>query len=322
MSRRIIIFGAVIAAVALLWSAAWLWLAGEVRNQVALLASGDGYAAPTLTCGRLDVTGYPFRFNLACGNAVIVSGDQSFALPELRAAALIFQPTLFHLAATGPLTMKDAYLGGESRLDWQTLEGSLRLADWRIQRLSLVADTLAWSDTLMTERLIATAAAAEVHLTDLPELHDDAAGLAALAGYLGIETIVAPDAAIADGQFGASLEITGLPDDLRAVGDEPLRQWQAAGGRVTLTEVKGQDGADDVTITGELGLGATGLAEGTLEVASKGLGQRFATMVPPELQPLLFGAPGPDGTSSQRLTIANGLVFVGLVPVFGLPALF
>ena len=45
-------------------------------------------------------------------------------------------------------------------------------------------------------------------------------------------------------------------------------------------------------------------------------------MLAPEMQPLIFGAPGDDGTSHQRLTIANGVLFLGMLPAFGFAPLF
>src|SRR5215218_8645414 len=97
--RRFVIFGVVIAAIVLIWSGGWLYLSNEIRTQVTALSTADGTTAPKVTCGKLDVGGYPFRFNLTCADATIVSGDLAFALPQIEAAALVFQPTLFHTRA-------------------------------------------------------------------------------------------------------------------------------------------------------------------------------------------------------------------------------
>ena len=78
------------------------------------------------------------------------------------------------------------------------------------------------------------------------------------------------------------------------------------------------DGEDSATITGEIALNAGGLAEGNIELASRGLLERSASLVPPEIQPILFGSPGDDGTYRQRFTITNGVAFAGMLPIFGL----
>jgi hypothetical protein len=321
--RRFVIFGAVIAAAVLIWSAGWLYLSNDIRTQAGLLAGNDGYAAPRLTCGRLDVGGYPFRFNVTCAGATVVSGDVTVSVPQLEAAALVFQPSLFHMRAVGPATVEDAYLGGQNRIDWTNLEGSLRLIDWkRIGRLSVVADNVAWSDTLVTETLLGSATRAELHLVDAPAKHDPATGRATLEAYAMLDGTAIPAWTVADGDLTATLEITQLPDNLFAPPPEPIRDWQTAGGRIEIVEIKGIDGEDTITVTGEVGLNGEGLAEGTVEIVSQGIAARSAALIAPEYQALVFGNPGEDGLSRQRLTVANGILFLGMLPAFGIPPLF
>lgn len=320
--RRFVIFGAAIAAVVLIWSAGWLYISNEIRTQVGLFAANDGYAAPRLTCGRLEIGGFPFRFNVTCSMVTVVAGDITLEVPRIEAASLVFQFGLYHARLTGPATVRDAYLGGQSRIDWDSLEGSLRLVDWRIGRLSLVGTNLAWSDTLVTETPIAHAASAALHLVDLPERHDEAQGRADLAGYLELDGAAIPAWTVADGNLTASVEITKVVDDVRLLPLEPVRDWQAAGGRIAITEIKAWEADDTITLTGDVGLNATGLAEGTIEIASKGIAERSAAFLAPEMQPLIFGIAGEDGLNRQRFTLANGVVFIGMLPAFGIPPLF
>jgi hypothetical protein len=321
--RRFVIFGAVIAVIVAIWSAGWLVIAGQIRTEVDRLALNDGQTAPRLACGTLNVAGYPFRFNITCADATITAGDLSFALPRIEAAALVFQPTLYHVRGASPLTVKDAFLGGENRIAWTSLEGSLRLADWsRLARLSLVADEAAWADTLVTETLIGSATRAELHLIDVPARHDPAAGRAVLEGYLLLDGTAIPSWTVADGDLTATVELTGLPDSLLALPADPLRDWQAAGGALTITEIKAWEGEDTVTVTGEMSLSAEGLANGTIEIVSQGVANRTAAAMPPELQPLIFGFPGEDGTSRQRLSFTNGLLIIGMLPILQIPPLF
>lgn len=319
--RRFVIFGAVIAVVVALWSAGWLYVSNEIRNQAALLAQGNGQDQPKLTCTRLDVGGYPFRFNVTCAEATVVSGDITVAVPQIEAAALVFQPTLFHMRAIGPATIEDAYLGGRSRIDWTNLEGSLRIADWkRIGRLSLVADNAAWLDTLVTETLLESTTRAELHLVDVPAKHDAAAGRATLEGYVLLEGVVVPPWSVTDANVTATLEITKVTDNLLALPEEPLRDWQAAGGRVTVSELKAVEHETTVTVTADLGLTPEGLAEGTIEIASSGIAGR--SFLPPEWQPMIFGPVGEDGFNRQRLMITNGVLYLGMLPFFAFEPFF
>ena len=195
------------------------------------------------------------------------------------------------------MTIDDAYLGGKNEVSWQNLEGSLRIADWtRIGRLSLVADNAAWSDTLVTETLIGSANRAELHLVDVPGEHDarrprDARGLPAARRRRDPRLDRHRRRSHRDRRRSPR-----LPDNLLALPADPIRDWQAAGGRIAITEIKGTEGDDTITVTGDLGLNADGLAEGTIEIASKGIAERTTSMLAPEMQPLIFGAPGDDGT--------------------------
>lgn len=321
--RRFVIFGAAIAIVVALWSAGWLYISNEVRTQIGLLAEGGVEGQPILTCGRLDVGGYPFRFNVTCADAAILSGDLSVTVPTIEAASLVFQPTLYHVRAIGPATVEDAFLGGRNRIDWTNLEGSLRIADWtRIGRLSLIADNAAWTDTLVTETLIGSATRAEVHIVDMPAKHDATAGLATLEGYALLDGAAIPAWTVTDGDLNATVEASNLPDNLFALPADPVREWQAAGGRLAITEIKGLDAEDTITVTGDLGLNAEGLAEGSIEIVSKGIAERSSAVIAPEMQPLIFGSPGEDGLNRQRFTIVNGIIFIGMLPAFGIPPFF
>lgn len=222
--RRFVIFGAVIAAVVLVWSAGWLYISNEVRTQVRLLAQNDGYAAPQVTCGTLDVAGYPFRFNLTCAGATVVSGDITVGVPTIEVAALVFQPTLVHVRAIGPATIEDAFLGGQNEVTWTNLEGSIRATDWkRLGQLSIVADSVTWSDTLVSRTLLGSATRAELHLVDVPAKHDETAGRAALEGYVLLDGTAVPAWTVANGKVTATVEVSGLPDNLFALPADPVR---------------------------------------------------------------------------------------------------
>src|SRR5690606_26107487 len=108
MKKRIIILGSVVVAVIVLWSAAWLVLAGMVRQQVDALALADGVSEPTITCGTLDVGGYPFRFDVDCETARVVSGDIAVDVPGIRASVRVYAPFHVLASAKGPLQLSDS----------------------------------------------------------------------------------------------------------------------------------------------------------------------------------------------------------------------
>lgn len=323
MRGRIITLGGVVAVVLVLWAAAWIVISGIVRTNVEALALADGETSPRVTCGRLDIGGFPFRFDVVCAHAGIVSGDTAVAVADLRASVLVYQPFHVLVFAQGPAGIEDAFTGSRRRLDWEKLEASLRLSDWRIARASVVVDKPVWTDTLAGETEVARAEHAEFHLVDVPGAHDAAAGTAALEVYSTVAGLDAPLFEIAGGQGAIEAEITGLPDDVRTLGEgEPLKRWQAAGGQLKLISAKGNDTNHSFDISGAVALDAAGRPDGQLSIATKGIVEKLGGLVPPELQGLILGAPAEDGSYKQVVTLKSGVVFSGIMPAGVLPALW
>lgn len=323
MKRRIIILGTIVLVAVLAWTAGWFYLANEVRRNVTALANADGVAAPRIACEQLGVGGYPFRLDVTCTGGSYLDGDLSATLSELRASVRVYSPFHVQLFARGPVDFADAFTGSRSRVDWQDLEASVRLSDWRIARASLVAEAPVWTDTLAGEVPLANASHAEFHLVDDPAKHDPAAQTAALDAYATVTGLVSAGFAIDQGQGTLEAEITGLPDDVRAFGEpEPLRRWQAAGGQLQIVSLKGNDADQSLDVSGLLALDPQGRANGSLNIASKGIAELVAPLVPEQLRGLVLGGPAEDGTYSQVLTIHSGAVLSGIIPVGMIPPLW
>ncbi|MDR3474873.1 MAG: DUF2125 domain-containing protein [Devosia sp.] len=320
--RRITILAIVLVIIVGGWSAAWLYASKLIRDNVAQLADADGQTTPKLVCDRLDIGGYPFWFDVSCGNLTVTQGDLSANVPEVRASLLVYDP--FHVVgiATGPLSYADAFTGSKRRLDWKTLEASARLTGWRIARISIVADSPVLTNTIGGDVLIGKASHAELHLLDIPEQYDAAKGMAGLALYAKTDDINAPGIQINDGMSTLEADISGLSDDIRTYGDlNAIRRWQVAGGKIKLVGLKGSDGAQDVGVVGTLGLDDKMRPEGQLTVDSKGLVERVSGMVPEQWRPIIIGNPGPDGSYHEVLNFTNGLAFSGVVPLGAVPPL-
>ncbi len=331
--RKFIVLFAVVVIVAAAWSGAWLYGAAQIRAAVASLGAGDGNANPKVTCGLLNVSGFPFRFDIECAEATIISGDTTTTLAGMKATLLAYNPTQAKLSWLGPITYADAFSGAQSRIDFTAAEGSVRLKPrdllhglsgegWRIGRVSIIADGVTWTDTVLEDRTALSAEHLEAHLIDMPERHDAEAGVAALAAYATLNGSTAPDLGIAGGDLSLEAEVSGLPDDLRTLGEEDaLRQWQTAGGALRLVSLNGQAGEEFIESSGTFALDAGGRLDGTAELRSKGLVERIGSMLPSEWQAIILGTKGPDGSYSQTLTIKAGVVFSGLVPIVMIPPL-
>jgi len=323
MKKRIIILLCVVVAVVGLWSAAWLVLAGMVKQNIDLLAQADGVETPRVTCETLNISGFPFRFDADCVNTRIVSGDVVVDVPGIRASIRVYAPTHLLASALGPLQFSDNFTGTRNGVTWSTLEASVRLDNWRIARASVSAKDVVWSDTLFGNAVIAQSPLAEVHLFDIPEQHDAERHVAALAGYARANNVSYPGMTLTDTNAEVQLEMSGLPDDVRNWGDPMLLPAiQQAGGRLNVVSIHATDGNSTLDASGGIGIDDQALLDGQLAISSTGVAERIGPMIEEPWRTLVLGTPGQDGVYTNQLTFKAGAVFSGLVPIASVPPLY
>lgn len=321
--KRFVFLIIAVAVVVVLWTGAWFFAAGEATKYVKSFAEADGVTTPKVTCDSFSLGGYPFGFDLTCTGATVVSGDITVTVKGLKATALVYRPTHVLIFAEAPLSIADAFTGSQRRLDFSDLEASARLEGWRVGRVSLVADKLKWNDTLVGDRLLGSASHLEAHLIDIPEQHDAAKHLAALAAYSKLDDVAAPGFDISNGVTSFEAELNGLPDDVRSYGDPGLLQRiQKAGGIFKLVGLKGEDADSRFDASGTLGLDQSGRIEGQLKLSSKGIVERLDGLIPENLKGLMLGGQAADGSYAQTINIRAGIVFSGLVPTAVIPPLY
>lgn len=321
--KKIIALGVVIAVLVAGYGAVWLWAAGQATDYVKSLETADGETMPRVTCGNLAISGFPFGFDVSCTNATVVTGDVTVTLAGLRAAAEVYRPTHVLLFAQSPVQLDDAFTGSKSRVDFASAQASVRLEGWRLGRASLVVTEPVWNDTVLEDRLLARASKLEAHLIDEPGKYDKEKGLATLANYILVEGLDAPASQIGNGQSTFEAEISNLPDDVRTYGDaDLLKRWQAAEGKFVISGFKGGDATSSFDASGTLGLDGAGRVEGQVQLHSNGVVERLGPMIPPEYKGWIVGTQAADGSYSQTLNIAAGVVFSGLMPTGMIPPLF
>ena len=323
MKKRIIILGSVVVFVLLAWSVAWFVLAGIVRQNVEALAQADGVNEPRLACETLGVGGFPFRFDVECQTAEITSGDFTVAVPDIRASVRAYAPTHLLASARGPVEIADNFTGTRNRVTWSTLDASIRVADWRIARLSISGKDVVWSDTLFGDNTIAQTALAELHLFDIPEQHDAERHLASLAGYLRTQDLTYPAVTLSNATAEVELELTGMPDDIRNWSDPNLLPvLQANGSELRIVSVHATDADATLDADGKLALDPQGLVNGQIAIRSTGVAERIGPMIEEPWRTLVLGTPGADGTYANQLNFSGGVMSSGLVPVTAIPPLF
>lgn len=320
--KKIIALGVVVFGLVALYGLAWLWAAGQATAYVKSLETADGVDAPRVVCSNFAISGFPFGFDANCEGATVETGDVTITLGGLKAAVEVYRPTHVLFFAQSPASISDAFTGSSGRIDFVRGQASVRLDNWRIGRASLVIDEPRLTDTVLEDRPLANATRLEAHLIDQPGKHDASKGLASLAQYVKIDGLDAPGWQVARGEAQLEAEITNLPDDMRVYGDaDLLRRWQDAGGRFVLTGLKGGDSVGSFEASGTLGLDSAGRAEGQLKLHSNGIVERLAPLFPPDYQGWIVGTQAADGSYSQTLNIAAGVVFSGLVPTGIIPPL-
>jgi hypothetical protein len=332
--RRFALLLGVVLLVAGLWSAGWLFGAGAIKSSIADLSENDGVNGPKVTCGRLNVSGFPFRFDVECADVTIVSGDQTTTVAGVKATFLVYNPTQAKLSALAPVTLTDAFSGARSRVDFTAAEGSARLttanlwrgvtsaAGWRIARVSVVADQVQWTNTILDDRLAFSADHLDLQILDAPEQHRPADGTATLATFTTLTNVAAPDLGVAGGEVALEAELTGLPDDVRNFGaPDATRTWQAAGGQLKVVSLKGTAGEEFIESDGTLALDSGFRLDGQVNLRSRGLVERIGPVLPEEWRGLVLGGQAADGSYSQTVTIKAGVVFSGLIPITMIPPL-
>lgn len=321
--KRIIVLLVVVVLVIAVWSGGWLFLSGEVRKNILALADADGVTTPRLTCDTLGISGFPFHFDADCVNAQVVDNDMVIDVARLRASVLVYRPTHVLASALGPVKVEDAFTGSQNTLEFVGLEASARLDGWRIARISVSGRDLEWSDTLMEKTLIAKSALVDLQIGDIPEQHDAERGLAALAGYFQARDLIAPGFTIADGNAEIEVEVNGLPDDVRQLGEpNVLGNWRAAGGQLKLTSLHASDADSDLKANGNLTLDPQGLLDGQIDIASTKVAERIEPYLMEPYRTLVLGNPAPDGSHANVLNFRGGNVYSGLLPIASLPPLF
>lgn len=323
MRKFAVLFIAIILVVGA-WTGGWFWAAAEARSQIGNLALNDGETSPRITCGTLNVSGFPFRLDVECIDGTLTQLDTTITLAGLRASVLVYNPTHMLVSAKAPLAIDDAYSGARSRVDFTELQASARLvsrdtlegftgAGWRIANISLVADGVTWNDTVVDDMLRMSADRIEAHLVDLPEGRDKAARIAMLGAYATLAGLDLPQLGVTDGQSTFEAKLDKLPDDLlEFTAPDAIRNWQARGGKLALVKWQGTQAEPDerFEVTGEVTLDAIGRANGQVTYVTRGVLDRLLAgfQVPPLQIAAFKGLPGPDGTSTNTLGIADGRV--------------
>ena len=262
-------------------------------------------------------------------------GDKTIVLKAkaMLAVAQVYQPDLVIAEATGPMTV--ATSAGEALYvaDWKLLQASVRGRPRAPERMSLVVDSpkleraggpggesVARADRLEAYARRSPGSDAENPVFDLTAKTTN-----------GSVSIVA---AIADKPFDAEafVILRGVRDFAAKPMPQRLREWQAAGGRIELTNARFKQGEALAVAKGEIGLSEQGRLDGSIALTLAGL-DHVATMLLGQggsgrmglLAGLsMLGRAELEGRRavSMPLKFRDGRVFFGPIPVGQVGALY
>ena len=321
VSRKFAWLAGAIVAAGILWTIGWYFFAAKIEDRLpSTLAQIVGPGA-TAECTNADVRGYPFRVGLFCEALSYTNAAEGITTTAgaFRSAAQIYRPQHAVAEVDGPLVLDAS--GLTLRADWQLLQTSVQAVGDGLDRGSIDARNTSFDidGTGLTQRLALQADRITAHARRNGVDLDVAAYSENLRN-----TLVAGLNAKA---FAFEATLYGQSDMLR-VPFTPLNgPFAAVLHRVTIEF----DATSSLELAGPLQVGANGRLSGNLELTISNV-QQLSELVAgfnPESADLIgrFGPmiaaldtrPGDDATTLP-LTISNGQVSLGIIPLGELPA--
>lgn len=141
-ARRFVWLAAGIVLFGVFWTTGWHLIAGRIEAQLpASLQQMAGQQARA-ECSNAEVRGYPFRFGLFCDSLGYTNTRTGVRadIGALRSAAQFYRPNHIVSEVDGPLAFSSP--AGEGRIDWQALQSSIFATPGGLDRGSLDGRTI------------------------------------------------------------------------------------------------------------------------------------------------------------------------------------
>lgn len=330
---------------AALWSAGWFYAAHRADGIMTAWMEREAREGRSYACGERNVGGFPFRIEVRCDDLTIdlneAAGPVRLTAQHVLAVAQIYQPDLIIAEATGPMTVSVPGGGGaaaqEYVAEWRLLQASLRGRPQDLRRLSIVVDEPALSQpgaAAAASTPVARAGRLEFHV-----MRDDAEYGRPVLNLAGRTSgaLVAMAPTLADRQFNAEMTavLSGAEDlAARLPLAERLRRWQAANGRLQVTNVRMEQEDALATATGIVSLTGDGHLDGRFDLKLAGLDHVTRLALGPEAAAggtagllaglSLLGRADLEGRRAVAVPLAfrEGRVFFGPIPVARTEPLF
>lgn len=307
---------AIVLCVVLAYTLAWFYGANRIGSELDQLETTS--AQPQISCANRSITGFPFRYDVDCANAVLISEDQQLTIKSVKATVRVYNPTHLIAFADGPIFWKDDFNGSERELEFSSLQISARL-NWSldIERISAIGEDLKLFDTVITPIQLANAKTIEAHLIATRNADSGLQAFFRVADANHIEL------ATQSANLAIELEATNINRNVANWSyPDILRQWQTANGELVIHALDFSANDMRFTANGTLNLDQLGQLNGKVTTQSKGLVELFDPEAYGLLAPTIFGVANAEGEYKSLWQANAGTVSIGVAPLFFVPALF
>lgn len=300
------------------YSAAWVYVAGELENRTEATLAGLNRDGVTAECANPTARGYPFRIGLYCDSLGYGDANRQVDVSAggLRTAAQVYQPMLALAELDGPLSLSAP--GVEPLFfDWDNLRASVRLARPLPQRLSLVADGLSGRTNPSQGNPVS------LFRVDHTEGHLRPNG--ADVDWAGSFTNLAIDARLVEGRKLPVMNGAGdatLKNGVALIGS-PAKNLR--GQSVELRQVDLSSGDAGVSLSGPVSVGEDGLIDASLTIRIRNptaLAAILAEAMPEAKNQITNGFAGLAVLGKEPtlpLKIVKGKASLGFIPLGDIP---
>ena len=347
------------------WSWLWYYAAGKAEAAIEGWRAREAKSGRVYTCGSQTVGGYPFRFELNCdaASALFSSSQPPIEIKSsgILIAAQIYQPTLLISEFHGPLTIADPGQAPSIVVNWKLAQSSVRGTPAAPERVSLVFDRpVVDRMTGGSPQHLLVAKHIEIHgrMVEGSAANNPVIEVAVRLGQTSAPGWHPAAETPIDAVVIAVLR--GLKDFAPKPWPVRLRELQAAGGQIDITQARVQQGETIAVGGGSLSLNPSGRLEGQLRVTVAGveaflnsIGAQRMVQASPTVDKLAGAldrlAPGLGNVARQQaganiaaginllgeqttlegkravtlpLRFNDGSVFLGPIPIGSTPAVF
>jgi hypothetical protein len=282
-SRWVVVPFLVVVVLAGLWTGFWFYAASTADGTLTRWREQESRFGRTYTCGSQTTGGYPFRIEVRCADAAAemraFQPALMIAAKSLLVVAQVYDPSLLIGEVTGPMAVTEA--GGRDALtaNWQLAQISVRGRPNAPERVSIAVDDLRLDHGRDGGGArLAAAAQMELHGRVDPGSTPDSP-VADLVVHLSGATAPAIGG-VATQPLDA--DVTAVLRGLKSFAPRPLpialRELQAAGGKLEVSNARVTQGETIVQAIGSVGLSPNGRLDGALTVTIAGFDKFMASI--------------------------------------------